>query len=464
MAAVTGTLLIPHDPGDGWGTGRLEGLVESLHARLRQPVLLCDADESETAIVDAIGTLAKAGVDQVVAIPLGLATFPEHGWILRSFARAGREWPALRIHKAAPLTGLEWCGWLKQTAYAAARELNAKPSATAIVLVGEGTSGALANAELARLGHLLLETSELARVGCGYAGGGRPRLFEAMRDLARLGARQIVVMPWMIAGAGRLQKLHGEVAGAAQTLAVDALLAAPTLADPALVDLLAAHHCAALSDEALQPARGAVADSSAEAIVPTASGSTAPTSEERIALEQLERRTNALLPPQYHGRYEQVRPKSMGSAGLKYDEEGRVAWDQIWTSFCDLALAGGPPHRGTLLEAPTADEALAQPDQYRSVVEEIERGIRMITGLPIVASRTPGWIGVRCASEEMAVWLMRAISVENVMVRREAETLYLPAGPRFTINREIKNVITTVAKTVHYWSAHLRARPAIEIE
>jgi sirohydrochlorin cobaltochelatase len=44
------------------------------------------------------------------------------------------------------------------------------------------------------------------------------------------------------------------------------------------------------------------------------------------------------------------------------------------------------------------------------------------------------------------------------MVRREADVLYLPAGPNFTLKREIKNVITAVAKTVHYWRAHLLAR------
>jgi sirohydrochlorin cobaltochelatase len=177
-------------------------------------------------------------------------------------------------------------------------------------------------------------------------------------------------------------------------------------------------------------------------------------------LQALERRINALLPPEYKDRYEDVRPRSMGTAKLKIDSEGKVAWGEIWTSFCDLALAGGPPHRGKLLEAVTTEEVLADPEAYQKVVDEIERGIRLVTNLPVVASRSPGWVGVRCESEEMAVWLMRAIIVENVMVRREGDILYLPAGPRFTVEREIKNVITTIAKTVHYWSAHLTARRA----
>ena len=69
-----------------------------------------------------------------------------------------------------------------------------------------------------------------------------------------------------------------------------------------------------------------------------------------------------------------------------------------------------------------------------------------------------GWIGLACVDEEMAIWLMRAIVVENVMVRRERAVLYLPAGPRFTLEGEIKNVVTAVAKTHHYWIQHQTAR------
>jgi sirohydrochlorin cobaltochelatase len=57
----------------------------------------------------------------------------------------------------------------------------------------------------------------------------------------------------------------------------------------------------------------------------------------------------------------------------------------------------------------------------------------------------------------MALWLLRAILVENVSVRREDNVLYLPAGPDFQLEKEIKNVITVVAKTHHYWIEHASA-------
>src|SRR5579875_3125004 len=68
----------------------------------------------------------------------------------------------------------------------------------------------------------------------------------------------------------------------------------------------------------------------------------------------LESRLKTLLPETYQECYEDVQPVSMGSAGLVFAPNGRVAWDEIWGSFCDLAMAGGPPHRGTLLQPATA--------------------------------------------------------------------------------------------------------------
>lgn len=165
-------------------------------------------------------------------------------------------------------------------------------------------------------------------------------------------------------------------------------------------------------------------------------------------------RMEDLLPSEYRGKAEAVSPNSMGSARIEVGADGKVPWDKIWTSFCDLALAGGPPHRGKLLEAVTSEECASDSDRYESVVTEIERGIQMVTGLTTVRSDSLGWVGVECDDQQMAAWLMRAIIVENVMVRRQGNVIYLPAGPEFQLTKEIKNVITSVAKTVHYWRDH----------
>ena len=176
--------------------------------------------------------------------------------------------------------------------------------------------------------------------------------------------------------------------------------------------------------------------------------------EDVIALEALEEKFRAILPPLYGDSYDTVSPAAMGSAPLKYDADGRIAWDEIWASFCDLAMAGGPPHRGNLLEPASAADIAADSENYDRIVEEICRGVSMVSELPAKRSGAPGWIELECKSIGMAAWLVRAIVMENVMARHAQQTLFLPAGPQFRLQKEVKNVVTVIAKTCHYWFEH----------
>jgi sirohydrochlorin cobaltochelatase len=158
-------------------------------------------------------------------------------------------------------------------------------------------------------------------------------------------------------------------------------------------------------------------------------------------------------------RYRQGQPISNapmpGAADLVFDTDGSVAWNDIWGNFCDLAIAGGPPHRDTPLEPATPETIRTHEDDYRRVLDELERGLRMITGWPIERKLAPGWIGLVCPDEDAAYWLLHAVAAENVAAGRMGNLLLLPAGPDFRLKYEIKNVITAVAKTHHYWTEHM---------
>lgn len=174
------------------------------------------------------------------------------------------------------------------------------------------------------------------------------------------------------------------------------------------------------------------------------------------ARAELDRRLRTLLPPDYQDKYERIEPKPMRAAGLKYAPDGTVAWDEIWGSFCDLAMAGGPPHKGTLLLPGAADAASADTaSQLDAVVAEVRRGIEMVTSMPVDPAPSPGWVRVECYSTAMAGWLLRAITMENVAVRADGIHLALPVSPAFRLEKEIKNVITVIAKTSHYWLEHM---------
>jgi sirohydrochlorin cobaltochelatase len=142
----------------------------------------------------------------------------------------------------------------------------------------------------------------------------------------------------------------------------------------------------------------------------------------------------------------------MAAAPIKYQPDGSVDWGNMWDSFCVLAREGGPPHRGNMLYAD--EDADITSDGYCFAVAEIVRGIAAVSGLAAAAS-SPGWIGVQCASASMASWLAEAIAQENVESRAEGSRLLVPVGAHYTLKGEIKNVITAVAKTTHYWGEHV---------
>jgi hypothetical protein len=145
-------------------------------------------------------------------------------------------------------------------------------------------------------------------------------------------------------------------------------------------------------------------------------------------------------------------PAPMSSAPFVWTADGRPDWGSMWTTFCELALYGGPPQRGpeNALRAPAgtpvADDA--------EMLAEMRRGIWETTGL-YAEPTASGWLAVTCDSPTMAAWLCAAIILENVDARVEEDRLLLPAGPGYTLKDEVKSIITVVAKTHHYWQAHV---------
>jgi len=144
---------------------------------------------------------------------------------------------------------------------------------------------------------------------------------------------------------------------------------------------------------------------------------------------------------------------AMASAPFVW-RDGRPDWGAMWTTFCDLALHGGPPQRGVdqALRAPGAGGPVG--GSAPEALAELERGILEATGL-VAEAAGPGLIAIRCESPRMAAWLCAAIILENVDARVEGDRLLLPAGPDFRLEDQVKSVITVVAKTHHYWREHL---------
>ena len=140
----------------------------------------------------------------------------------------------------------------------------------------------------------------------------------------------------------------------------------------------------------------------------------------------------------------------MSSAPFLWRPDGRPDWGRMWTTFCELALFGGPPQRGpeSALRASSSGACDA------AMLAEMRRGIWETTGLYTESTR-PGELAVSCESAAMAQWMAAAITLENIDARVEDDRIVLPVGPGYRLDDEVKSIITVVAKTLHYWQAHL---------
>jgi sirohydrochlorin cobaltochelatase len=352
--------------------------------------------------------------------------------------------PGLAVALAEPVGMPQYVvGWLAQRAgLALARSGEAGPLAeTALMVVSQGCGVPQAHAEVYSIARLLWEGRDYGLVEVAFEPGTAPDIAAGLRRCVRLGVRRIVVLPLTLLSGPTYDSICNHV-DLAQTPILDCqvLLAGPLLGITGCAMVVEQRVLEALERWSAGGGNGLVALHTHA--LAAGEGGNYPQMPEAAGL----------LPPRYRDNAP-VSAAPMGAAPLLYDAAGQVAWDRMWAGFCELALAGGPPHRGTLLEPVTPGEIAADPEGYRRVLDEIGRGLQIVTGLPVITGGA-GWIGLNCTSVEMALWLLRAIIVENISVRREDTALFLPAGPGFRLEYEIKNIITAVAKTYHYWNEH----------
>ena len=117
-------------------------------------------------------------------------------------------------------------------------------------------------------------------------------------------------------------------------------------------------------------------------------------------------------------------------------------------------MAGGPPHRGNLLEPASAADIAADSENYDRIVEEICRGVSMVSELPAKRSGAPGWIELECKASAWPHGWWSDCHGECGWPDMRSKRLFLPAGPQFRSQKEVKNVVTVIAKTCHYWFEH----------
>lgn len=454
-------LLIGHGSRDVAAITEHQRLATSVAKRLGTPVQSCFLELADPPIAQGLRAAVEAGARRVLALPLflGAATHQKNDVpAILNWARA--QWPDREFRYGVPLGAQPSIvdALVHNIEQIIAAHPPVAPADTAILLVGRGSRDPDSNSEVYKLARLLYEGRSYGWVDVAFYDLTTPRIEPVLERYIKLGARRVIVLPYLLfvgrIAAGIVRRVQEMSATCTQT---ELLVGPPLGVSDSLVDAVVYRYQQVIDGVAamncdLCKYRHRLAGFENEMGLPQSS-------DHDHGLRGLA----AILP----GRYANggaISAAPMAAAPLVYDEDGRVAWDKLWggddpnNPFCALALAGGPPHRGELLEPVTPAAVAGDPAKYGRVLAELTRAIQMTTGLPTQLSAAAGWIGVRCDSEEMAIWLLRAIVVENISVRREGPVLFLPAGPDFRLEHEIKNVVTALAKTHHYWQEHLYAR------
>lgn len=124
----------------------------------------------------------------------------------------------------------------------------------------------------------------------------------------------------------------------------------------------------------------------------------------------------------------------------------------------DLAATPISPQAAALVEPVAAAEALGHPARQSAVLASLERGLGLLTGLPVERSPVPGWIGLRVPDP---VFMLRAVVVQGILARRHDGVLWLPAGPDFAPRREVRSILTAVATAVLAYGELRAQEPAI---
>ncbi|MEO8608262.1 MAG: CbiX/SirB N-terminal domain-containing protein [Chloroflexota bacterium] len=425
----------------------LDVLATTLSRQLAIPVRTAFLEASSPSVGESIQDgIADNQPGQIIVLPLFLgASAAQKNTVGLILDAAYDRWPEIAVQEAkAPAAHPGIIAAYRELLTAAISSVPQNDLGdTALLVVGRGSRDADSNAHVYQMARLIWENSGLGSLETAFYGKTQPDIPAAIQRCVQSGARRIVILPYVLYERGLYDAIQARFRQA-QTLYpdVEMIVTLHLGIHNGIIKAVSQRYQEALAEisggvrRVIQPHSHGTGSVHAHGIVGQTVG------------------IQAILPPRYQADVP-VSAAPMGAADLVYGADGQVAWDQIWGSFCDLALAGGPPHRGTLLEPVAPHMTLPEQERYQQVLAELARGIQMITMLPVIASTSPGWIGVQCSDEAMALWLLRAIIVENVSVRREGAVLYLPAGPDFRLEHEIKNVITVIAKTHHYWTEHL---------
>ncbi len=196
---MTPLLVVGHGTRSSAGVAQFRALVDRARARAGGVVVEGGLIELAPPVVaDAVGSLVAAGHRHLAAVPLVLvAAGHAKGDIPASLARERSRHPGLEYTYGRPLGPHPILLALLEERLGAVLD-PADRAATAVLLVGRGSSDPDANAEVHKVARLFFEGRGLATVETAFISLAEPSVPAGLERCRRLGAHRVVVLPYFL--------------------------------------------------------------------------------------------------------------------------------------------------------------------------------------------------------------------------------------------------------------------------
>ncbi len=195
-------LLVGHGSPHAAGNAEYMQFAETLETRLGVTVQPCFLELAEPSIMDGIRLCAEAGTEHIAVLPLFLGPAGhQKNDVPAILAHARQIYPNLSLRYGTPI-GAHYC-LVRILAQRASEALASRPASippheTALLLAVRGSSDPDSNAEVYKLARMLSEGRDYLTVEVAFQKVALPTITQGITRCVRLGARRIVVLPYLL--------------------------------------------------------------------------------------------------------------------------------------------------------------------------------------------------------------------------------------------------------------------------
>lgn len=212
-------LFVGHGSKDPEGNEEIAVFVDGIREQIHAPIIeTCYLEFCHPDVDEGIENCIRQAADEVVLIPMMLfAAGHSKMHIPGAIDRAKEKYPGVKFTYGRPiafheevfsilLDRMEEVGFDDE-------ELSRQPEETALLLVGRGSSDPDANSDLFKLARLLWERLPVHWVETCFIGVTTPTVDEGIRRCVALGARRLIILPYLLFTGVLMKRIQGWLDG-----------------------------------------------------------------------------------------------------------------------------------------------------------------------------------------------------------------------------------------------------------